>query len=302
MKPTSYRHALLPFALLALGLATAFGVRAALVPDTFGDRGWYRAAAVDDQAALAASYAPPTACAECHDDKAALHAKDAHERVPCQTCHGPGAEHVATNEVKLPKPAAASDCLACHQRLLARPGPFPQIDRRDHFKLVGVKDESTPCTTCHDPHEPLFLDRDRRQARLHPLIQRCRDCHLGRTDETLVKPADHPAIFECQYCHGEIVADFKQRPHQRVPCTTCHLFTKESDFAGRIVRDADPRFCLLCHRAGAFRSVDAPPSIEWPSHRDDVSTGPQDANKRCVDCHQDRIHLRRADLGAAHGG
>jgi hypothetical protein len=86
------------------------------------------------------------------------------------------------------------------------------------------------------------------------------------------------------------VADFADRSHSDVRCTTCHLFFRESPFAGRIIRDADPRFCLLCHRNADFRSDDAPPGIDWPEHRQEMAERPEDANKRCIDCHRDAIH------------
>jgi hypothetical protein len=186
--------------------------------------------------------------------------------------------------------------------MLARPGDFPQIVPEDHYRFVGVRDVATPCTACHNPHEPLFMDRDLRTARLHPLIHRCRDCHAGRYDETLPRPQNHPPIFQCDYCHGQIAAEFAQRPHHRVRCTTCHLFFRESDSAGRILRDADPRFCLLCHRDADFRSSEAPPGIEWPEHREVMAEDEGDLQKRCIDCHQDRIHPLQMKAAASSGG
>ena len=53
-------------------------------------------------------------------------------------------------------------------------------------------------------------------------------------------------------CHGDVVEDFASRTHAEVRCTTCHIFFRETQDAGRILRDADPRFCLLCHRAADF--------------------------------------------------
>ena len=164
-------------------------------------------------------------------------------------------------------------------------------------KRLRVADEGLACTACHDPHEPLFMDRDLRTARLHPLIQRCRDCHAGRADETLPRPDHHPAIFECRYCHAPVVADYETRPHKVVRCTTCHIFFRASAFAGRILRDADPRFCLLCHGEAEFRSNTSAPGISWPDgHLDDVADDEADRTKRCIDCHRDRIHLLSHEL------
>jgi len=268
--------------------------RALAVPGSFGAFGHWRGEAPFEARQLPVRHQGRAACAECHDEKVALNQKDLHSRVQCEDCHGAADRHVAAQD-KVDKdgnrtiavPRGRDMCLVCHRRLTARPGPFPQIVPEEHFKLVGVRDPQTECTQCHDPHEPLFLDRDIHDARLHPLVQRCRDCHQGRVDEKAARPASHPAIFECAYCHKDVAKSFAGGSHKGVRCTTCHIFSKDTDFSGRIIRDADPRFCLLCHKKAPFRSDDAPPSIDWAEHRSDVGAG-DDA--RCVDCHQDRIH------------
>ncbi|MBU0742583.1 cytochrome c3 family protein [bacterium] len=293
MEPTSpsYRHTFRLFALIGIAVVIALIVRARLVPESYGDLGHFRADAIEDAKRFEPRHLGPAACVECHDDVVALHAKDAHARVTCESCHGPGAVHVASEgEGGIIRPGGKEPCLVCHRLLPARPGEFAQIVPRDHYRFVGVEDPEIDCVACHDPHEPLFMDRDLRTARLHPLIHRCRDCHAGRTDETLSRPPGHPAIFECGYCHAEVVSGFAERPHSGVRCTICHLFFRESDFAGRILRDSDPRFCLLCHREADFRSDDAPPGIAWPDHGEDMAEDAGDLDKRCIDCHQDRIH------------
>jgi hypothetical protein len=290
-KNTSYRHVWRVFGLIIVVAAAALVLRAALVPDTFGDLGHYRAAAIGDARIAAVHHVGKTTCAECHDELADLHAKDAHAWVQCETCHGPGTQHVsADGDGAILRPNGKEACLVCHRLLLARPGEFAQISVEDHYRYVGVAEPATQCIDCHDPHEPLYMDRDLRTARLHPLIHRCRDCHAGRADESLPRPADHPAIFECDYCHEEIVADFAARSHSTIRCTACHIFFRESEFAGRILRDADPRFCMLCHGEADFRSANAAPSIVWPEHREDMAEHDADSTKRCVDCHRENIH------------
>ncbi len=288
----SYRHTRRLFLVIGLVLGGALVARFLAVPPTFGEFGYYRGAAVAEAMSFTPRHIGKTACGDCHPEELALHDKDAHATVQCEDCHGPGAAHADDpSNVVLAKPKTKALCLTCHQRLQARPGAFPQIDWHEHFKYVGVKDPSTECIACHSPHEPLFMDRDLRTARLHPLIQRCRDCHQGGMAESAVRPPDHPFIFECSYCHGDIVRDAAQRKHAHVPCTTCHLFTKVSDFAGRIIRDADPRFCLLCHRRTPFRDPNVRPLVDWPEHLEQIGAKGKDAEKRCIDCHQDRIHM-----------
>jgi hypothetical protein len=288
--PAGHRHAIRIFVLVGVALAGAVVARTALVPKTFGEHGHYRFAAIEEAKQLPMHHAGAAVCADCHDDIVALHDKDAHTGVTCETCHGPGLAHVdAGGDGAIRRPDGRDACLVCHRLMLARPGEFPQVTPAEHLQSVGVADLETPCITCHDPHEPLFMDRDVRTARLHPLIHRCRDCHAGRLDESLPRPAAHPAIFECNYCHPEVAADFAGLPHHEMRCTSCHLFFRESESAGRILRDADPRFCLLCHRAADYRAADAAPGIAWPEHLDEMA-GPDERDHRCVDCHQDRIH------------
>ena len=296
------RHAYQVIGTLIALVALAAVARYLAVPATYGDLGPYRAAALPKAREGTPQHLGQEACASCHAREVKLHAKDAHAHVQCEACHGPAAGHVRDGKKAraMTTPKGKAPCLACHRKITGRPGSFPQIDWKQHFAFVGVKEEKTPCTTCHDPHEPLFMDRDLRSARLHPVVHRCRDCHSGaERDAKAVKPAGHPAIFECSYCHKQTAEDFAKRTHRKVRCTTCHIFFRESAFAGRIIRDADPRFCLLCHGAGAFRSKTAPPSIRWPTHRDDMASDDADKKKVCIDCHRQNIHQPKGSAHAA---
>jgi hypothetical protein len=190
----------------------------------------------------------------------------------------------------LPRADAKADCLVCHRVLSARPGSFPQVDWPKHYEFVGVKDPETACIRCHSGHEPLFMDHDLHNARLHPLVHNCGECHVGRTDRTRKKPEDHPMIFQCDYCHTALVKSFNKGSHAKLQCKNCHLFIKENAFSGRIVRNADSRFCLLCHREADFKAASGPPTIDWPSHLEDVKDGPEDTRTSCVNCHQEKIH------------
>ena len=285
-----YRHTYRLFGVLLGVLVLALGARAVVIPPSFGEYGSFRSEALVAARNIVPGHQGKKRCARCHPKVAKLHAKDAHAGVQCEACHGMGRQHLAGPGKKmLRKDGGKQACLTCHRRLDARPGSFGQVDWKEHYTFVGVTDFSIKCVKCHSPHEPLFMDRDLKTARLHPLIHRCRDCHTGtKRDPATPRPKSHPAIFQCKDCHKAVVVDHARRSHKKVRCTTCHLFFKESDYAGRIVRDADPRFCLLCHRKAKFRK-DSPPGIQWPSHREDMG-GTKTA--RCIDCHQhDNIHV-----------
>jgi len=278
-----YRHAYPLFTLVALGIIAFTAGRQLFVPPTYGQYGHYRGAAPGEARRRTPRHVGQIQCNECHEDIAKLHDKDAHARVACEACHGPGFKHKKNPETKPVVDRSQAACLVCHQQLLARPASFPQIQVAKHYALVGVKDAKLACVKCHSPHEPLFMDRDLRKARLHPLVHRCRDCHAGRTNDRIPRPKNHPPIFDCAYCHKKRVADFAKRKHHKLRCSTCHVFLKETQFAGRIVRDSDPRFCLLCHRKAKFRSANAAPGIDPKKHLEDPKTA-------CIECHSDAIH------------
>ena len=285
-----YRHAYPVFIIILVLVIGGLFVRARLIPDTFGEIGFFRAAAAQEVREIQTRYAGMAACDEYHDDVTAIHAKDVHASVQCETCHGPGSRHVEDPDHPMSPADRKDDCLVCHRQLDARPGSFPQISWQEHFRFVGVTDTNTACTACHSGHEPLFMDRDLRQARLHPLIQECADCHIGRTNEALEQPPTHPRIFHCADCHPRITASFAENEHHAVRCTTCHLFIKENSFSGRIVRNADPRFCLLCHRNTEFKLDSATPKIDWPEHLIEAADAPPDPERTCVECHMFNIH------------
>ncbi len=285
-----YRHAYPVFVIVIILAIAGLAVRAHLVPNTFGETGFYRGGDITDEQQRQPRYAGQAACEECHDDVTAIHAKDVHASVQCETCHGPGTAHIEDLDNTMFPANRKEDCLVCHRQLDARPGSFPQVVWTEHFKFVGVTDTNIACVRCHSGHEPLFTDHDLRQARLHPLIQDCADCHIGLTDEQLKQPADHPRIFHCADCHPTIYASFMKDEHRSISCTTCHLFIKENNFSGRIVRNADPRFCLLCHRKTDFKVESGTPKIDWPDHLGEVSDDPPDPKRSCVDCHMFNIH------------
>lgn len=291
-EPTGdYSHAYPLFGIVLAILVLSLVAREFLVPPSYGQFGNYRGDAVLDAADKTPVFAGRDVCGECHEDELNYISKDVHSKVECEVCHGDGSAHIIDSNSGMIVPNGKDQCLLCHNRLNARPGAFPQIVWQEHFETLGVTDKTTRCIQCHSPHEPLFLQRNVTESRLHPLIHRCQDCHIARKDTDLERPPHHPEIFSCDYCHQDIVNDFKERNHQGISCTTCHLFMKLNDFSGRILRDADSRFCLLCHRSEAFKSGDFAPGISWPEHLDDVSESPEDSKKHCTDCHQMNIHI-----------
>ncbi|HWP36200.1 MAG TPA: cytochrome c3 family protein [Gemmatimonadales bacterium] len=215
----------LVFAVAVLGLIVA---RQILIPDTFGDRGHYRAAAVDSIMAREIKYAGHQECATCHSEIARERLGGNHRGVSCEVCHGPAASHVAAPlDVKPPAPRNRDFCPLCHAYNPSRPTGFPQIDPVAH-------NPRTPCITCHSPHAP-------------------------------VPPV---APEECGACHGQIARQKAFSPHVGLTCTTCHEAPAAHKTNPRAARPSKPQtreFCTTCHGQDA-RSAPEIPRIDPRTH------------------------------------
>ena len=213
------------FAVAVIGL---FVARSLLVPDTFGDLGHYRAAAIDTIVAHPKEYAGHQECTMCHRPIAEQRAASNHRGVRCEVCHGPAAAHVANPlEIKPAVPRERDLCVLCHAYSPSRPTGFPQIDSVTHNPRM-------PCAGCHEPHAP----------------------------EPPVTPR------ECSACHGQIANQLAVSHHAELSCGTCHEAPKEHRDNPRAVRPTKPAersFCGTCHAADA-RSSERIPRIDLRSH------------------------------------
>ncbi len=198
------------------------------MPETFGEEGHYRAAAVDTIVAHPKKYAGQQECALCHGAISQRRLVSNHRGVACESCHGPGAAHVANPVDRKPAiPRAREFCIRCHAYNSSRPTGFPQIDPVAHNPL-------TPCMNCHDPHEP----------------------------EPPVTPG------ECSACHGQIANQKAVSHHATLPCTTCHEAPDQHKLAPRTLRPSKPMdrsFCATCHAedAASPRHI---PRIDFRTH------------------------------------
>jgi DnaJ-class molecular chaperone len=185
-----------------------------LVPETFGELGHYRAAAIDTIVAHEMKFAGQQECALCHGRTMERRLAGNHRGVACESCHGPSAAHVADPvETKPSIPSEREFCQRCHAYNPSRPTGFPQIDPVAHNPM-------TPCMTCHDPHAPV------------PPI----------TPES------------CSACHGQIASQKSVSHHAALACTTCHDAPEEHKAAPHVVRPTKPTdrsFCGGCHSEDA---------------------------------------------------
>lgn len=142
-------HLLRIAALFAVGVLTFLGIRAFLIPHSFGEYGHYRGDAIAEIAALPIVHAGHEICEACHADISEVKTKGKHAGVACEACHGPQAKHTEDPGALVPpKPDPAVLCPQCHEASAAKPKWFPQVDTKEHSGGVV-------CDTCHPPHDPL---------------------------------------------------------------------------------------------------------------------------------------------------
>jgi hypothetical protein len=286
-----------------------------LQPKSFNEHGHYRWDAINELQSQKVINQNDNTCSECHKDIYNLHEKDAHYNVPCVDCHGAGNLHVAYHKDSvsskiskaqsvLKKEFKLEGCLFCHRKLNARPSDFPQVNQKEHYKFLHITDSTAKCIECHSPHEPIFLLTSSRQSRLHPIVYKCTDCHKTKPTKNFYDVADHPKIFECKDCHAEIVKDFNSKPHNNyVECRTCHLFHKEGDNIGRMYKNGNAKFCLLCHENKPFKDPKYPPKVDWPNHISNIKNIEKTDTKICLNCHEKQIHKMNLQLkGNPHPG
>jgi hypothetical protein len=134
-----------------------------------------------------------TRCVSCHTTSGEIVRQEIvnlRPHVGCQSCHGPGREHLiavesggtgdysgfsqrsATAEIHL--------CGRCHRLPNAEPDMPVDPDNRKlvRFQSVGLLQsacfqlagQSLKCSTCHDPHQPVVRDAGH-------YVQRCLSCH-----------------------------------------------------------------------------------------------------------------------------
>jgi predicted CXXCH cytochrome family protein len=133
--------------LLTIGIVCVyFTARFFLTPTSFGQFGHYRADALREIASREPVLAGKAACVECHTDHAEKLAKGEHKTLSCETCHGPGREHVADWAKTLPK-LNMSLCVRCHEASPSKPKWLHQINVHNHYT-------GNLCTECHVPHQP----------------------------------------------------------------------------------------------------------------------------------------------------
>ena len=245
-------------------------------------------------------------CLICHDDKrqgyeGSPHARSADPRSPaarqgCESCHGPGSEHVADPiNVKpaqfssMPPGEVNTACASCH-------------NRGEHALWEGSQHEGRglSCTSCHSVHNYKsaafqLIEEDQRQvcATCHrdkiskldrsghmPVREgkmECTTCHNvhGATNERLLRKGD--SIGElCTSCHADKRGPFLwEHPPSRDGCITCH--DPHGSANERMLVSKPPILCQRCHIHRRH------PSVIYDAGA--VTTSARVFARSCVTCH-----------------
>jgi len=145
-------------ALIALFMITVV-VRHFMIPESFGEEGFYRASSMAEFMGQPVVHGSATACARCHEEQQDDVLGGAHATISCQTCHPPVVAHSKGDEkiADLPVDTTYKLCDYCHQKLVARPATMSQILKSQHLVDMGVLEPGEPvperaCQVCHDSH------------------------------------------------------------------------------------------------------------------------------------------------------
>ena len=134
---------------LLIAAVVAFVVlRGLAVPKGFGELGHYRTGALADNMGRTPAFAGAPVCLECHTDVGPKLKAGKHAKVRCEACHGALGVHAADPSKLTPiRPEPKNLCPVCHQKNVARPAKFPQVDAKEHS-------DGAACNECHAPHNP----------------------------------------------------------------------------------------------------------------------------------------------------
>jgi len=239
----------------------------------------------------ASGNAGAASCAICHQAEVDGFPGNPHSRlalehggkgVTCESCHGPGQDHVQSGGVATkifqftkaaPKQADAK-CLGCHE------GAHPDFERSSHAE-AGVS-----CISCHSIHKSAA--------------------------QTVLLKLKQPAL--CYQCHTDIKAAFAQPFHHKVPeglvsCSDCH--DPHGTFQSNQLRStADQNaICTKCHIENAGPFVYEHPVVKTEGcvscHSPHGSPNPRllnvsNVNTLCLQCHSASMNFTAPGAPSFH--
>jgi len=240
----------------------------------------------------------PEACQQCHFDRFESYENSPHglandPRTPaarnaCETCHGPGGNHVAggggrgvggmrtMDRDKMPVAAINEVCLTCHSRGIVALWPGSVHQSRDlactnchaihggNEKLLKAPSQPEVCTECHRQIRAQLMRPSHHPIREQKLV--CTDCHNphGTLTERLISAT---TINEkCYECHAEKRGPFLwEHPPVRENCLNCH--EPHGSAHEPLLRVKRPLLCQRCHNATGH------PSVLWARSQEEAANG-----------------------------
>lgn len=247
-------------------------------------------------------YVGSDTCTACHDDQAKKVAGTKHGKlhtlsswrgkvVGCESCHGPGKEHVEGGGDKskivsfktLDPKAASESCLTCH----AGKEAHNNFRRGDHWR------NNIGCTQCHSAHGS---DLGNEKLGSTTLIGDSSIQKPGQATRALLRSSE-PKL--CIACHTEVKAQFSKPFRHKVlegtmNCSDCH--NPHGGFEGKQTRLAvgTDAACIKCHsnKQGPFVFEHGPLKLEGCTacHTPHGSANPKmlkrnQVRQLCLECH-----------------
>jgi DmsE family decaheme c-type cytochrome len=302
--------------LFALGLVLAL-VLFCLAPAGAADRAQEKKPAAP--AKDSSQYIGADTCKQCHEDvykkfettphwKTTLGAIRGIEAHGCESCHGPGADHVSggdKSKIFTFKGATAKQisarCLECHEygeehsnyaRSVHKINDVSCIDchsvhKAKESQFLLAKAQPQLCYSCHQDIRPEFNKPFRH--RVNESLVKCTDCHNqhgGYMTKQLRATAAQDVV--CFKCHADKAGPFVYEHHavKGEGCVACHMPHGSSN--PRLLKRAQVNLlCLECHTPTGGPSDAVPPGT--PSFHNQAQK-----YQACTMCHV-QIHGSNLD-------
>ncbi|MEX2208820.1 MAG: DmsE family decaheme c-type cytochrome [Myxococcota bacterium] len=272
-----------------------------------------------DPATPAAEYVGDALCRSCHSVEASHWDRTVHarafaanprtelERRTCESCHGPGGEHVkqpTTATIVSFTRASAQDpsqmnamCIQCHRsgpllfwigsthevRELACSDCHNPMAQTSGQSLLRLENANQTCFSCHPAQRAEFGKRSHM-----PLLEgkiSCVDCHNphGSSTDPLLRGDDVNQL--CTSCHAEKRGPFLwEHAPVRESCLHCHK--PHGSNHEKLLVTSLPLLCQECHSPIDYPNFSHPAGMTTAQNMP-TGSAPDDRlmNRGCMNCH-----------------
>jgi len=267
-------------------------------------------------------YVGTETCQACHEEQFKNFSKTTHAKLEkaeswkgkahgCESCHGPGKEHVELMSddaniaafrkdpaqmdakivalKKLSSKEASETCLGCH----AGKEEHNNFRRGEHWR------NDVGCIDCHFAHEP---DPPPASPESHTLVA---DRARRRIDSSLLKMVRGNEVQLCLKCHTEMKSQFSMPFHHKVlegiiKCSDCHNPHGGFETTQLRLTTGTDAACVKCHtdKQGPFAFEHSPVKVEGCTicHIPHGTSNPKlltrsNVFQLCIECHTNAHQL-----------